>query len=108
MSAKNIIEKIGAWVKDKWLDFEDWWFYNSETFNLFFCFILFVVIIPIGSLYAYDYYMCSKYDFTINSNWRIIWANENEIERKGHTLILTHDDKVIVLTTYSITDNRKN
>ena len=108
MSMKNIIEKIGTWFKDKWLDFKDWWFYSSETFNIIFYFILIVGIISIGSLYAYVYYMRSKYDFMIHSNGRIIWANENKIERKDHTLILTDDDEVIVLTTYSIFDNRKN
>ena len=108
ISIKNIIEKIGTWFKDKWSDFKDWWFYNLEIFNILFCVILFVGVIPIGSLCAYDYYMRSNYDFTIHSNCRTIWVNENKIERKGDTLIITDDDEIIVLTTYSITDNRKN
>lgn len=49
----------------------------------------------------------SKYDYCIRSSFGKFWVNQNEIEQKGDTLIIHHEDgKTSVLTSYQIEDNR--
>lgn len=49
----------------------------------------------------------SKYDYCIYSSVGKFWVNQNEIEQKGDTLIIHHEDgKTSVLTSYQIEDNR--
>lgn len=68
--------------------------------------VMIVLVFGVGGI-AKEVYKDSKYDYNIRSSFGKIWVNQNEIEQKGDTLIIHHEDgKTSVLTSYQIEDNR--